>query len=309
MSFLRLDRAARNLHLTENVRKTSRKKNPVKLTLPAPAKINTFLHIVGRRADGYHLLESVMVLVSLADTVELTLRDDGVVRLLDPPNGITEQNDLACRAARALQVATNTKFGVDVRLTKRIPQGAGLGGGSSDAATTLLGLNRLWNLALTRKALMDIGLTLGADVPFFVFGRAAFVQGVGEKLTVVTVPRASLVLAHPGAGVATASAFSHSDLVRNTAPASIALLNWGFGENNIQNVSEQIQPLAHILSVEMKKCWNATRMTGSGSAYFARTPDFASARTGAAQLRERGYDAWALHSSECHPLLSFAKNC
>jgi 4-diphosphocytidyl-2-C-methyl-D-erythritol kinase len=283
----------------------------VKLTLPAPAKINTFLHIVGRRADGYHLLESVMVLVSLADTVELSLRDDGAVRLLDPPTGIAEENDLACRAARALQTATKTRLGVDIRLSKRIPQGAGLGGGSSDAATTLLGLNRLWNLSLTREALMVIGLALGADVPFFVFGRAAFVQGVGEKLTAVNVPRASLVLAHPGAGagVATATAFSHPDLVRSTASSSIAQFNWGFGENNIQKVSERIQPLAQKLSGDMRKSWNTTRMTGSGSAYFARTPDFASARAGAVRLRERGFDAWAVHSSEHHPLQSFVKNC
>jgi 4-diphosphocytidyl-2-C-methyl-D-erythritol kinase len=283
----------------------------VRLTLPAPAKINTFLHIVGRRDDGYHLLESVMVFVSLADTVELTLREGGVVRLLEPPNGITEQNDLACRAARALQVATNTKFGVDVRLTKRIPQGAGLGGGSSDAATTLLGLNRLWQLDLTRERLMEIGLALGADVPFFVFGRAAFVQGVGEKLTPVHVPRAALVLAHPGAGagVATAAAFSHPDLIRSTTPSDIALINWAYGENNIQEVSEQIQPLAQKLSGDMRKSWNTTKMTGSGSAYFARTRDFSSAVTGARLLRASGYDAWAVHSSEHHPLQSFAKHC
>lgn len=286
-------------------------KQPVKLALPAPAKINTFLHIVGRRDDGYHLLESVMVFVSLADTVALTRSDDGVVRLLDPPTGISEVNDLACRAARALQAQTHTKFGVEIKLTKRIPQGAGLGGGSSDAATTLLGLNRLWKLDLSRERLMAIGLTIGADVPFFLFGHAAFAQGVGERLTSVHVPRANLVLAHPGAskGVATASAFSHPRLERDTARSSTALFNWAFGKNNIQSISELIQPDCLQLQSEMRSSCKNVRMSGSGSAYFARMSDFASALAGARQMRARGYDAWAVRTSERHPLQSFAKNC
>ncbi|MGL5003844.1 MAG: 4-(cytidine 5'-diphospho)-2-C-methyl-D-erythritol kinase [Casimicrobium sp.] len=279
----------------------------MKLTLPAPAKINTFLHIVGRRDDGYHLLESVMVFVSLADTVELTLRDDGVVRLLDPPPGITEANDLACRAARALQKETATKFGVDIRLTKRIPQGAGLGGGSSDAATTLLGLNRLWNLSLTREQLMQIGLALGADVPFFVFGRAAFMSGIGETLRTMHVPRATLVLAHPRVGVATAEAFAHPNLERNTAKLQIAQFNWMFGKNNIQSASEAIELNALKLFGEMRSSSLDARMTGSGSAYFARTRDFSTASRAATVLRKKGYSAWAVHSSERHPLHDFAK--
>jgi 4-diphosphocytidyl-2-C-methyl-D-erythritol kinase len=284
----------------------------VKLTLPAPAKINTFLHIVGRRDDGYHLLESVMVLVSLADTVELTLRDDGVVQLLDPPVGITEENELACRAARALQAEVKTKLGaklgVSIRLTKRIPQGAGLGGGSSDAATTLLGLNRLWRLDLSRERLMEIGLTLGADVPFFVFGRAAFVRGIGEILTPVTVPRSNFVLAHPGVGIATAKAFAHPNLERNTTSTRIAQLNRAYGKNSIQVVSELIEPLASKISGDMKARWKESRMSGSGSAYFAPTPDFSSAEHGAAELHTLGHSAWAVHSIERHPLKSFAKD-
>jgi 4-diphosphocytidyl-2-C-methyl-D-erythritol kinase len=277
----------------------------VKLTLPAPAKINTFLHIVGRRDDGYHLLESVMVFVSLADTVELTLRDDGVVRLLDPPKGITEENDLACRAARALQAEAKTRFGVDIRLTKRIPQGAGLGGGSSDAATTLLGLNRLWKLSLSRERLMEIGLTLGADVPFFVFGRASFVRGIGETLNPVTVPSANLVLAHPGVGVATKTAFAHPDLERNTASTNIVQIKWAYGMNNMQSVSEHIEPKCLNLQGDMRRNWIDARMTGSGSAYFARTPDFSCVERGAADLRALGYSAWAVRSSERHPLHDF----
>lgn len=280
----------------------------MQLTLPAPAKINTFLHIVGRRADGYHLLESVMVLVSLADAVELTLRENGVIRLLDPPNGITEDIDLACRAARALQAATHSKLGVDIRLSKRIPQGAGLGGGSSDAATTLLGLNRLWQLNLSRERLMEIGLTLGADVPFFVFGRAAFARGVGERLTAVTVPPVTLVLAHPGVGVATAKAFADPNLKRDTAPTLLAQFPMGYGRNSIQSVSEMIEPLALGLSGDMGKCCSSPRMSGSGSAYFARTLDFAQAERSAAALRQIGHSAWAVRSIERHPLHDFARD-
>ena len=157
------------------------------LTLPAPAKLNLFLHVTGRRADGYHLLESVFVPINLADTIRLTRRSDGVVRLVDPPPGLDEQNELCCRAARALQAATGCALGVDIQVSKRIPQGAGLGGGSSDAATTLLGLNQLWGLGQSREALQQVAASLGADVPFFVFGRPALARGVGERLLAVTM--------------------------------------------------------------------------------------------------------------------------
>ncbi len=277
------------------------------LTLPAPAKINTFLHVVGRRNDGYHLLESVMVLVSLADTVELTLRNDGVVRLLDPPDGITEASDLACRAARALQLETRCKFGVDIRLTKRIPQGAGLGGGSSDAATTLLGLNRMWQLHLSRERLMQIGLALGADVPFFVFGRAAFASGVGERLAAMNFPRTAFVLAHPGVGVATARVFSHPDLPRSTESTIIAPLKLGYGVNNLQNITQLIEPVTSILLGDMASCCNQPRMTGSGSAYFGQTAHETDALQIAAELREKKHLAWAIHSIERHPLHDFAE--
>jgi 4-diphosphocytidyl-2-C-methyl-D-erythritol kinase len=277
------------------------------LRLPAPAKINTFLHVVGRRDDGYHLLESVMVFVSLADTVELTLRDDGVVRLLDPPDGITETNDLACRAARALQAKTGCKLGVDIQLTKRIPQGAGLGGGSSDAATTLLGLNRLWQLQLSREQLIQIGLTLGADVPFFVFGRAAFVRGIGESLAAVNFPRTSFVLAHPGVGLATARVFSHPDLPRNTASTIIAPLKLTYGANDLQNTSQLIEPKATILLGDLQRSCTSARMSGSGSAYFAPVAHETDALRIATELRQKHYRSWAVHSIERHPLHDFAE--
>ncbi len=283
----------------------------VTLRLPAPAKINTFLHVVGRRDDGYHLLESVMVFVSLADTVTLTRRDDGAIRLVNPPAGITEANDLACRAARALQLATGTTLGVEIELSKRIPQGAGLGGGSSDAATTLLGLNRLWKTDLSRPTLMTIALPLGADVPFFVYGRAALVSGIGERLRSVHLAQRWLVLAHPGsgAGVATAQAFQHPDLRRNTASVLDRRIKWASGANTMQTVAEQIQPEAKRLREQMELSQYPLRMSGSGSAYFAVAPGYASAQRLAAELRGDGFDAWAVRSSECHPLRHFAKDC
>ena len=283
----------------------------MKLVLPAPAKINTFLHVVGRRDDGYHLLESAMVLVSLADTVELTARDDSAVTLIDPPTGISEENDLACRAARALQAhagGARTRLGVDIRLTKRIPQGAGLGGGSSDAATTLLGLNRLWQLNLPRETLMEIGLSLGADVPFFVHGRGAIMAGIGEKLRSVTVPRARFVLAHPRVGLPTAEVFRHPSLHRNMASSADVQFNWASGVNSLQSVAETIAPLAKALQREMSNLRLTPRMTGSGSAYFAPAPDDLDVETTLAALRAHSFDAWVVHSIDRHPLHDFAKS-
>ena len=167
------------------------------LTLPAPAKLNLFLHVTGRRADGYHLLESVFVPINLADTIRLTRRDDGVVRLVDPPPGLDEHNELCCRAARALQATTGCALGVDIQVSKRIPQGAGLGGGSSDAATALIALNRLWQTGFSRAQLQQLGLQLGADVPVFIFGQNAFAEGIGEELHAVALPPAWYVVLIP----------------------------------------------------------------------------------------------------------------
>ncbi len=283
----------------------------MKLILPAPAKINTFLHVVGRRDDGYHLLESVMVLISLADTVELTLREDGKVVLIDPPAGISEENDLACRAARALQAHvgdTRARLGVDIRLTKRIPQGAGLGGGSSDAATTLLGLNRLWRMNLSREVLMQIGLTLGADVPFFVYGRGAIMTGIGDALRTITVPRARLVLAHPRVGLSTLEVFRHPLLDRNQASSANSQFNWTSGINSLQSVAELIAPITQNLVREMTDAGLKPRMTGSGSAYFAPVAENSAVHAALAKLHAQSFDAWVVHSIDRHPLHDFAKS-
>ena len=194
---------------------------PDRLVLPAPAKLNLFLHVTGRRADGYHLLETVFQFVDLADSVTLVRRDDGEIRRARDWAEVPADSDLAVRAARALQAATGCRLGVDITVDKRIPTGAGLGGGSSDAATVLLGLNRLWGLGLSRPALQAIGLTLGADVPVFVFGQNAYATGIGEELLPVTLPPCWYVLAMPPGGVATGSVFSAPELTRDTIPITI----------------------------------------------------------------------------------------
>ena len=279
---------------------------PTQLVLPAPGKLNLFLHVTGRRADGYHELESVFVPITLADTVTLTRREDGQIRLIDPPVGLTEENDLACRAARALQLATATKLGVDIHLNKVIPQGGGLGGGSSDAATTLLGLNRLWSLEQTRDQLRAIAAKLGADVPFFVFGRPAFASGVGERLLAVSLPLSHYVVAFPGVGVATARVFTDPELTRNTPGAANGVFAVTYGHNDLQPVAKRLQPGISTLCDAFIQAGAKPRMTGSGACVYAPSPDVASAQAFAAGLRGAGWQSWAVKSIADHPLISFA---
>ena len=190
--------------------------------IPAPAKINLFLHVTGRRADGYHLLQTVFRFIDVHDRIQLERRDDGrVLRAIDLP-GVPEDIDLSLRAAKALQQATGTTYGVNVALEKNLPAGGGLGGGSSDAASVLVALNRLWNTGLSRRELMRIGLTLGADVPVFVFGQNAFAEGVGEDLQTVTLPDRWYVVIQPNASVPTAAIFTAPDLTRDTPLITIA---------------------------------------------------------------------------------------
>ena len=213
--------------------KTGECSPPELIPYPAPAKLNLFLHVVGRRADGYHLLQSVFRFIDLSDRVWLGVRDDGkIVRLSDLP-GVPEEEDLTVRAARLLQARTGCKLGADIRLEKRLPMGGGLGGGSSDAATVLLALNRLWEVGLTRAALQELALQLGADVPVFVFGESAFAEGVGEKLTPIKLPPAWYVVLTPPVGVATKAVFASPELTRNTPPIKISDFLAGAGRNDL----------------------------------------------------------------------------
>ncbi len=188
----------------------------------APAKLNLFLHVVGRRSDGYHLLQSAFQLLDVGDKLDFAVRADGDVQRLSNLPGVTQDEDLVVRAARLLQAATGTQSGADIAVDKRLPMGAGLGGGSSDAATTLIALNHLWNTRLSRQQLMQLGLQLGADVPFFVFGQNAFVEGIGEVLSPVDIPEVWFVVLEPGVAVPTPTIFRAAELTRDTKMVTIS---------------------------------------------------------------------------------------
>lgn len=243
---------------------------------PAPAKLNLFLHVTGRRADGYHLLQSVFQLIDHGDLLDFHVRADGAIRRTTDIDGVPEDSDLVIRAARALQAAAQSRTGracpgADIALHKCLPMGGGLGGGSSDAATTLMALNHLWQAGLTRAELMALALPLGADIPFFLFGRNAFAEGIGEELVAVDTPDVWYVVLEPGVSVPTAKIFSATQLTRDSKPVKItdfseALGN--FGKNDLQGVAAELFPqIAEALSW-LGEFGNA-RMTGSGACVFA----------------------------------------
>jgi 4-diphosphocytidyl-2-C-methyl-D-erythritol kinase len=243
------------------------------LICPAPAKLNLFLHVVGRRADGYHLLQTVFRLLDYGDTLRLTLRADGQVRrTLDLP-GVPATDDLCVRAAQLLQRETGCQLGVDIQLDKRLPMGGGLGGGSSDAASVLLGLNRLWNLRLTRQELQCLGLRLGADVPVFVFGQSAFAEGIGEALQAVALPPAWYVVLVPPVSVSTQAIFSHPGLTRDSKIIKIA--DFSEAGKNPAGTRNDLQALVcgEYPAVAKHIAWlnryGEARMTGSGACVFA----------------------------------------
>ncbi len=248
----------------------------------APAKLNLFLHITGRRTDGYHLLQSVFMLIDWCDTLHFELRTDGRITRRDLGGELAEAlpaEDLVVRAARALQAASGTKLGVDIGLEKRIPAQAGMGGGSSDAASCLLALQRLWGVHLPAEQLNAVALGLGADVPFFLSGGHAWVEGVGEKITPIALPAARFVVVKPPAGLPTEGIFRSPELKRDTKTATIqgfaANANghvYGFGHNDLQPVAQALCP-----QVSQSLDWLSAqqlqgRMTGSGSAVFAHMP-------------------------------------
>jgi 4-diphosphocytidyl-2-C-methyl-D-erythritol kinase len=267
--------------------------------VPAPAKLNLFLHVVGRREDGYHLLQSVFVLIDWMDRLHFERRDDGRLARHDlaRADGGPElpAEDLCLRAARALQAASGCPLGADIHLDKQLPAGAGMGGGSSDAASTLLALNRLWGLDWPRARLAALGLRLGADVPFFLYGVNAFVEGIGERVTPIAVPRWRYAVVKPPASIETGSIFNHPALRRDTpaliltgssegravgdigdrlaafgglfaAGASAA----GFGRNDLQPPAEDRCPEVAEAARWLEARFGNSRMTGSGSAVFAR---------------------------------------
>ena len=242
--------------------------------VPAPAKLNLFLHVTGRRADGYHLLQSAFMLIDWCDTLHFEKRPGGAISREDLSSPLPE-DDLVLRAARALQGATGASAGAHIAIEKRVPAQAGMGGGSSDAASTLLALNRLWGTKLPLAQLEVIGLALGADVPFFLRGRNAWVQGIGEQITPIELPAARFVVAKPVAGLDTRSIFGDPALKRDSETATIAGFAadpWAFGRNDLQPVAGKLCPEVVQVLQWLGSQGLRGRLTGSGSAVFAQLP-------------------------------------
>jgi len=275
--------------------------------VPAPAKLNLFLHVTGRRADGYHLLQSVFMLIDWCDTLHFERRSDGQVRRQDL-NVPLPAEDLITRAARLLQKHTGCTAGADIAVEKRIPAQAGMGGGSSDAASCLLALNRLWGLQLPLHTLEQLGLQLGADVPFFLRGRNAWVEGVGEQITPITLPPTRFCVIKPTSGLETAQIFRDPALNRSAKPAILSVFAadpYDFGRNDLQPVAEVLCPeISQALQCLDKAGLNG-KMTGSGSAVFAHR--HAPGQFTAVQVPEH----WLIKECsnlEVHPLQGWASS-
>lgn len=282
---------------------------------PAPAKLNLFLHVTGRRPDGYHLLQTVFQLLDHGDMLHFERRDDGAIRRTTPVAGVPEESDLIVRAAQLLKSAVRggAHLGADIAIDKRLPMGGGLGGGSSDAATTLMALNHLWQTGLSRADLMALGLKLGADVPFFIFGHNAFAEGVGEALQPVATPDCWYVVIEPGVVVPTAAIFSDSELTRNTKPVRItdfSKAHTGFGKNDLQVVATKLfPPIAE--AIEWLRQYGDARMTGSGACVFCLFKQEHQAEAVLAAVRETGqvsWKAWKAKAIERHPLSHLLKS-
>ncbi|MBW8375811.1 4-(cytidine 5'-diphospho)-2-C-methyl-D-erythritol kinase [Stenotrophomonas sp.] len=272
-------------------------------TWPAPAKLNLFLHITGRRPDGYHQLQTVFRLLDWGDRIGLRLREDGRIRREGTSvAGVAEDDDLAVRAARLLKRAANIAQGADISVEKVVPAGGGFGGGSSDAATVLLALNRLWNAGLDVDALAALGLQLGADVPVFVRGHNAWAEGVGELLTPIALPPAWFVLVHPGVHVPTPALFASPDLTRDAPVAKIAdFASGSLLGNAFEPVLRRREPAVEAALAALSSIGRA-RLTGSGSGCFVEFATRAAAEQGLAQLPKE-LRAWVAAGVERSPLL------
>ena len=268
---------------------------------PAPAKLNLFLHVVGRRADGYHLLQTVFRFIDRCDELAFTPRADGAIVLATPTPGVPTDSDLTVRAARLLQAATGCGQGATIRLEKKLPMGGGLGGGSSDAATVLLALNYLWKTAVDRQNLEKLGLQLGADVPVFIHGRNTFAEGVGEAFSDVDLPPATYLVLHPAFNVPTAAIFGAPELRRDTPPLRPA--NWlpGAGHNDLEPVACARFPEVATHLTWLRRHAPQALMTGSGACVFAAFADRASAEAVWRQLPP-GMNGWLADGLDAHPL-------
>lgn len=275
---------------------------------PAPAKLNLFLHVTGRRADGYHLLQTVFQLIDVCDTLDFDVRTDGLITRRTGIPGVAEDDDLTVRAARLLQsaarpMASGKLLGADIGITKRLPMGGGLGGGSSDAATTLIALNHLWQIGFSNTELMRLGVQLGADVPFFLFGSNAFAEGIGEALHEIVLPKRWFVVVEPGVSVPTAAIFRSVDLTRDTKPVRITDFSDasnGFGKNDLQAVAVKLfPPIAE--AIEWLGKFGDARMTGSGACVFCSFESEHEADKVLEQLPQQ-WKGWKAQALMQHPL-------
>lgn len=268
---------------------------------PAPAKLNLFLHLVGRRDDGYHLLQTVFQLLDWGDEVRLRIRDDGAIRRIDPLPGVADEADLGVRAAKALRVATGSRLGADIAIEKRVPIGGGLGGGSSDAATVLVALNALWGTGIDDGALAAIGAGLGADVPVFVRGRSAWAEGVGDVLTPIGIPERWYLVVDPGISVPTRELFQVPELTRNSARLTIPLFVSGVPTGNAFEPVVRGRFSAVATALDWLQRFGEARLSGSGGCVFAAFP---SREAGAAALAEipAGMRAWLARGVAESPL-------
>ena len=274
------------------------------LRLPAPAKLNLMLHITGRRSDGYHLLQSVMQFIDLCDWLEFELQEDGRIHRQEGNPTVAEGDEITLRAAKLLQARCATDRGVSIRIDKRIPIGGGLGGGSSDAATCLLALNQLWGLGLTLAQLAEIGLELGADVPVFVLGRAAWASGIGEVLEAVDIGEPVYLLIDPGITISTAQIFAAEELTRNCDPITIRAFLRGVGRNVCEPVVRKRHPQVGE-ALDWLGQFGAARMSGTGACVFVEVDSLRRAETLKSQVPEpwAGYVVSAMNRSPVHQQL------
>lgn len=279
-----------------------------KIVYYAPAKLNLFLHVVGRRSDGYHLLQTVFRFIDFSDQVKLTIRDDGKIQLNTSILGVPAEKNLCIQAAQLLQKESGTSLGVEIFLEKFIPMGGGLGGGSSDAATTLLALNRLWDLNWSKERLMGLGLNLGADVPVFIFGENAFAEGVGEKLKPIKLLPAWYLVLTPPVHVSTADIFASKELTRNTIPVRIPPFSVGLGHNDLESVVCLAYPevARHLEWLRQLDRTTMVAMTGSGACVFAEFITESAARMALASV-PIDMSGFVVQGLDRHPMQDFAR--
>ena len=269
---------------------------------PAPAKLNLFLHITGRRADGYHNLQTVFQLLDWGDTVHCRVRADGSIRRLGEHSDVDEAEDLVVRAATLLKSATNSPGGVDLRVDKRIPVGGGMGGGSSDAASTLVALNQLWSCGLSLVELASLGRELGADVPVFIHGHSAFAEGVGDQLLPIELPERNFVIVDPGVSVSTAALFQSPELTRDSAPTTIAGFVCGAKTENVFEPVVRARYAAVARALDWLSTFGDARLTGTGGVVFVAVD--ADKMMSIADNCPPGMHAWIVHGINVSPLLA-----